>query len=65
MKRLWTWIATIAGLLAAGLFYGWTRFKQGVDAGDAKATTRADRERLREADESGDPNRLLDEWRRR
>lgn len=65
MKRIWAWIAAIAGLLVTGLLYGWSRFQQGVSAGDAKASARADRERLREADESGDPNRLLDEWRRR
>lgn len=63
-KSACKWIYVIvAAAVATGLgilVYGGKKVAQG----DAAATLRADRERLREAEESGDDSRVLDEWRR-
>lgn len=64
LKESATWIYLIisAGfiLFVGLLFYGQRKVREG----DAAATLRSDRERLQDAEESGDDDRILDEWRR-
>ena len=59
----WTWAILVAAacLFIGILGYGRRKERLGEEVGGIKA----DRERLREAEESGDDDRILDEWRRR
>lgn len=64
VSAIWRWFYVIAAAafatIAGIVLYG----KRKVAEGDAAATLRADRERLREAEESGDDDKVLSEWRR-
>jgi hypothetical protein len=58
----WAWVILVAaGCLIVGIL-GYGRRKERL--GEARGGIEADRERLREAAESGDDSRVLDEWRR-
>ena len=58
----WAYALLVAGISLAAAFFVYGRRK--VAEGDATATLRSDRERLRDAKESGDDQRVEDEWRR-
>jgi hypothetical protein len=58
----WAYALLAAGISLLVAFFVYGRRK--AAEGDEAATLRADRERLRDAEESGDDNRILDEWRR-
>lgn len=62
----WTWaiVAAAFALFAGVLVYGRRKMREGVSTGAAKQRAADDREDLRRAEEAGDDEGVLAEWRK-
>lgn len=64
LKWAWVIIAAAFSLFAGVLVYGWRRAKEGLAIGEARQRAKDDREDLQHAEETGDDNAVLSEWRK-
>lgn len=68
LKAVGKWIVAIGGALVVGLLsalmYGSRRFKEGWSTGEATQRAKDDREDLQRAEEKGDDDAVLEEWRK-